>query len=586
MSVSNAAIAAVFEEIADILEIEGANPYRVRAYRNAARTVSAYGTELAPLLARGATLPKMPGIGEDLAGKIAEIAATGSCALRERLHREVPAAIVSLLQVAGIGPKRVKLLYHDLGIETPEQLLEAARAGRVQRLHGFGARTEARLMEALQRQLAPGRRYPLADVAAQGEALAAALRGCRGLRSITVCGSVRRMRDTVGDLDLLAVTRTPATVMRRFLGLPAVGEVLTRGPTRATVMLRSGLQADLRAIAPEAEGAALVYFTGSKAHNIAIRRRAQKRRLKISEYGVFRGARRIAGATEAEVYAAIGLPPIPPELREDRGEIAAAAADQLPRLIERADLRGDLHVHTIGSDGTADLEAMAQAARRAGLQYIAITDHSRSTRVAHGLDEARLLRQLDAIDALNARLDGVVLLKGIEVDILADGRLDLPDRVLGRLDIVVGAVHAHFDLPRRRQLLRLQRALDHRHFHVLAHPSCRLIGTREPLDVDISAVIRSAAQRGCGLELNAQPQRMDLLDTHCREAQAQGVPISIASDAHGPRDFDWLHYGVGQARRGWLRREDVVNTRTLDELRQWLGARSSQASSEHRRRGP
>lgn len=570
MTASNADIAAIFDEIADILEIEGANPYRIRAYRRAARTVAAYGTELAALIVRGEALPKLPGIGEDLSGKIHEIATTGRCALRERLRRDVPPALVELLQIAGIGPKRVKLLYHDLGIETAQQLLEAARGGRIRKLHGFGTRTESKLVDALQARLAPDRRRPLAAAAVSAEAIVTDLRECRAVQSVTVCGSFRRMRDTVGDLDILAVTGDAQAVMNALVRHPAVRETLSRGPKRATVVLRSGLQVDLRAVEPGAEGAALIYFTGSKAHNIAIRRIARKRGLKISEYGVFRGARRIAGDTEESVYRAIGLPLIPPELREDRGEIEAAAAGRLPQLVERDDLRGDLHAHTRSSDGTADLSAMAQAAHTAGLDYLAITDHSRHLRVAHGLDESRLLRQIDEIAALNARLRGITLLAGVEVDILDDGSLDLPDAVLARVDVVVGAVHGGFGLSRRRQTLRLQRAIAHPHFHVLAHPSCRLIDERAPIDVDMSAVIAAAAQRGCWLELNAQPQRMDLIDTQCFEAREHGVLISVASDAHGPRDFGWLRYGVGQARRGWLRAGDVVNTRPLSELRDLL----------------
>ncbi|MEQ1440346.1 DNA polymerase/3'-5' exonuclease PolX [Fontimonas sp. SYSU GA230001] len=570
MPVRNADIAAVFDEIADILEVEGANPYRIRAYRNAARTVGAYGQDIAALLGGGGTLPKLPGIGADLSAKIAEIAATGTCALRERLRREIPATLVALLQVAGIGPKRAKLLYHDLGIETEAQLLEAARAGRLRRVHGFGEKTERKLIDALQTRLASDRRVPIGHAAVAVDDLLAALRACSGVRSITVCGSFRRMRDTVGDIDLLAVSERPAAVMRCFTGHASVRDVLAQGPARATVVLRSGLQVDLRAIAPESAGAALVYFTGSKAHNIAVRRIAQQRGLKLNEYGVFRGTRRIAGETEASVYRALGLPLIPPELRENRGEIELAAQGRLPELIGRKDLRGDLHVHTRSSDGTADLAVMAEAARSAGLEYLAITDHSRHLRIAHGLDEKRLLRQMAEIDALNARLEGITLLTGVEVDILEDGRLDLPDRVLARLDVVVGAVHDHLGLPRRRQTQRLQRALAHPHLRILAHPTCRLIGEREPIDVDMSVVIACAAEHGRWLELDAQPLRMDLTDRDCEQAHAQGVRISIASDAHGPRDFLWLDYGVGQARRAGLRASDVVNTWPLAALRKAL----------------
>jgi DNA polymerase (family 10) len=337
------------------------------------------------------------------------------------------------------------------------------------------------------------------------------------------------------------------------------------------VVLACGLQVDLRVVEPASFGAALHYFTGSKAHNIAIRKRGQARGLKINEYGVFRGKDRIAGETEQSVFAAVDLPWIPPELREDRGEIEWAARAPLPRLVERADLKGDLHCHSRASDGHATLEELAAAARAAGLKYLAITEHSQRLTVARGLGTERLLKQCAEIDALNARLDGIVLLKGIEVDILEDGRLDLPDGVLGQLDIVVGAVHSHFDLPPARQLKRLMRAMDHPHFTLLAHPGCREIDKRPLLDLDWLRLIRHARQRGCFLELNAQPKRLDLTDVHARLAKEEGVLVAIDSDAHTAHDFGNLDYGIGQARRGWLSAEDVLNTRPLAELRKLLG---------------
>jgi DNA polymerase (family 10) len=572
-AVSNADIAAVFEDIAGLLELEDANPYRIRAYRNAARTLRGYAPDIATLLEKGGTLPKLAGIGEDLSAKIREIVETGDCALRTRLHREVPPALVQLLSIGGLGPKRVRQLYHDLGIETPQQLYDAARSGRIRRLHGFGEKTQAKLLGAVAARLQTGRRHPLAFVAATADKLAAALRQVPGVAEVTVAGSFRRMRDTVGDLDILVATADPAPAMRRFLDDPEVAEVLAHGPTRAGVVLRSGLQVDLRVIEPAAFGAALVYFTGSKAHNIAIRRRAQQRGLKISEYGVFRGTRRIAGDSEASVYAALGLDEIPPELREDRGEIDAAEHGRLPRLVVLSDLRGDLHAHTRATDGADTLEDLAAAAQAAGFEYLAITDHSRHLKVAHGLDVSALRRQMARIDALNGRLKGITLLKGIEVDILENGALDLPDDVLADLDVVVGAVHDHFGLSRREQTRRLLQALDNRYLGILAHPGARLLGEREPLDLDMTAVIQAAARNGCCLELNSQPQRMDLDDEYCRQAQEQGVLISIASDAHRASDFANLRYGVGQARRGWLRKVDVLNTRSLDELRRILGRR-------------
>ena len=571
MPIHNADIAAIFEQIAELLEIQGANPFRVRAYRNAARTVGEFGQELAALVAAGRELPHLPGIGDDLAGKIREIATTGRCALLERLRGELPPALTELLAVPGLGPKRVKALHEALGVDTVEQLRAAAEAGRIRAVPGFGPKTEQRILEHLRGPGEPERRLLLAVARQYAEALAAYLRATPGVQQVEVAGSYRRRKETVGDLDLLVTAADAAPVMARFTAYDEVREVLSQGPTRASVVLACGLQVDLRVVEPASFGAALHYFTGSKAHNIAIRKRGQARGLKINEYGVFRGKDRIAGETEQSVFAAVDLPWIPPELREDRGEIEWAARAPLPRLVERADLKGDLHCHSRASDGHATLEELAAAARAAGLKYLAITEHSQRLTVARGLGTERLLKQCAEIDALNARLDGIVLLKGIEVDILEDGRLDLPDGVLGQLDIVVGAVHSHFDLPPARQLKRLMRAMDHPHFTLLAHPGCREIDKRPLLDLDWLRLIRHARQRGCFLELNAQPKRLDLTDVHARLAKEEGVLVAIDSDAHTAHDFGNLDYGIGQARRGWLSAEDVLNTRPLAELRKLLG---------------
>ena len=571
MPIHNADIAAIFEQIAELLEIQGANPFRVRAYRNAARTVGEFGQELAALVAAGRELPHLPGIGDDLAGKIREIATTGRCALLERLRGELPPALTELLAVPGLGPKRVKALHEALGVDTVEQLRAAAEAGRIRAVPGFGPKTEQRILEHLRNRPVPEPRMLLAVAPHYAEALAAYLRATPGVQQVEVAGSYRRRKETVGDLDLLVTAADAAPVMARFTAYDEVREVLSQGPTRASVVLACGLQVDLRVVEPASFGAALHYFTGSKAHNIAIRKRGQARGLKINEYGVFRGKDRIAGETEQSVFAAVDLPWIPPELREDRGEIEWAARAPLPRLVERADLKGDLHCHSRASDGHATLEELAAAARAAGLKYLAITEHSQRLTVARGLGTERLLKQCAEIDALNARLDGIVLLKGIEVDILEDGRLDLPDGVLGQLDIVVGAVHSHFDLPPARQLKRLMRAMDHPHFTLLAHPGCREIDKRPLLDLDWLRLIRHARQRGCFLELNAQPKRLDLTDVHARLAKEEGVLVAIDSDAHTAHDFGNLDYGIGQARRGWLSAEDVLNTRPLAELRKLLG---------------
>ncbi|BAL23813.1 DNA polymerase/3'-5' exonuclease PolX [Azoarcus sp. KH32C] len=571
MPLHNADIAAIFEEIADLLEIEAANPFRIRAYRRAARVVGELGRDLRQMLADGEDPDSLPGIGADLAAKIREIIDTGHCAQLDRLHRELPPAIAELLHIQGLGPKRVRALWHDLGVQTVEQLCRAARDGRVRSLPGFGEKTEHRILEATKAHLSRDPRFKLASAGQYADGIVAYLRGVDGVEQVDVAGSFRRMRETVGDLDVLAIAANGSAVTDAFVTYDEVEQVLARGPTRASVVLRCGLQVDLRVVAAESYGAALCYFTGSKAHNIALRRGALERGLKVNEYGVFRGNDRIAGDTEESVYRSLGLAWIPPELREDRGEIEAARKGRLPRLVEREDLRGDLHAHTRATDGHDSLRAMAKAAREAGLEYLAITEHSRRLAMAHGLDAEGLARQIDEIERLNGELDGIRVLKGIEVDILEDGSLDLPDSILSRLDVVVGAVHSRFELSRARQTERILRAMDSRHFSLLAHPTGRVLETREPYDVDMLRVIRHARERGCALELNAHPARLDLLDTWCMAARDEGVPVAINSDAHSVRDFANLRFGVGQARRGWLEAKDVLNTRPLAALLMWLG---------------
>lgn len=570
MPIHNADIAAIFTEIADLLEIEQANPFRIRAYRNAARIVGELGREVRGMVERGEDLTELPGIGDDLAGKLREIVETGKCRTLEKLHAELPPAITELLHLPGLGPKRVRTLWHDLDIQTLEQLARAARDGRIRSLPGFGEKTEANILQAVEAQLSKVRRIKLATAAQYAASLVAWLAQAQGVARVEIAGSYRRCRETVGDLDILVIAAADSDVMARFAAYDEVAEVLSQGPTRASVVLKSGLQVDLRVVEAAAYGAALCYFTGSKAHNIALRRLAQERGLKLNEYGVFRGSQRIAGDSEASVYRALDLPWIAPELREDRGEIAAAQAGRLPQLVELADLRGDLHAHTQASDGHHSLKDMAAAAQALGLAYLAITEHSRHLAMAHGLDPRRLAEQCDEIDRLNETLAGIVLLKGIEVDILEDGSLDLPDAALARLDLVVGAVHSRFDLPRAKQTERILRAMDHPYFTLLAHPTGRVIESRAPYDVDMLRLIRHAKSRGCYLELNAHPDRLDLLDSHCLMAKEEGVLIAINSDAHSREDFANLRFGIGQARRGWLAATDVLNTRPLPELRRLL----------------
>lgn len=570
MPVHNADIAIHFEEIADLLEIQGENPFRIRAYRNAARTVGDLGVELTTLVKQGEDLTRLPGIGEDLAAKIGEIIHTGTTSLMKKLHKTVPASVTALLKLPGLGPKRVKALMEQLKIRTVKQLYRAAKNGQVQQLPGFGEKTEQQILQALAAQQGEAQRIKLAIASQYAEALLAYLKQIKGVKQAVIAGSYRRAKETVGDLDILVSATKSSPVMERFVAYDEVKKVLSHGETRATVILKSGLQVDLRVVAEESFGAALQYFTGSKAHNIQIRRLGQQRGLKINEYGVFKGDKRIAGNTEQSVYNSVGLPYIPPELRENRGEIPAAQQHHLPKLIELKDLKGDLHCHTLATDGQDTLADMAKAARQMGFTYLAITDHSRHLTVAKGLDPGRLAKQIDDIDRLNNDLHGITLLKGIEVDILEDGTLDLPDAILARLDLVVGAVHSKFNLPRKKQTARILRAMDSRYFTILAHPSGRLIGEREAYNVDMEQIIRAARQRGCFLELNAHPERLDLSDVYCSMAKSEGVLVCIASDAHSARDFANLRFGVGQARRGWLEATDVLNTRPLNKLRPLL----------------
>lgn len=570
MSVHNEDVAVVFDEIADLLEIENDNPFRIRAYRNAARTLRELGREIRTLITENADLTRLPGIGKDLAAKIREIVETGHCQTLQKLRRGLPADLPDLLKLPGLGPKRVHALFHDLDIHNLQQLTRAARDGRIQALPGFGAKLEARILETITAHQDTEHRLKLATAAQYAEPLLVYLRQCKAVIEATLAGSYRRCRETVGDLDILVSTDDGSAVIGHFIAYDEVRDILSQGHTRASVVLRSGLQVDLRAVAPASYGSALYYFTGSRAHNIALRRRAQQRGLKLNEYGVFKGKQKIAGATEDSVLKALGLDFIPPELRENRGEIEAASQGLLPNLIELPDLRGDLHAHSNATDGHATIQAMAEAARARGLEYLAITDHSKRLSMAHGLDSHRLLVQMEAIDRLNGKLKGVTLLKGIEVDILEDGTLDLPDTVLRKLDLVIGAVHSRFDLSRAKQTQRILRAMDHPCFSLLAHPTGRLLDRREPYDVDMPRIIRHARERGCFLELNAHPERLNLLDIHCQIARDEGVLICINSDAHSELDLDNLRFGIAQARRGWLEAKNVLNTRPLSQLRKLL----------------
>jgi DNA polymerase (family 10) len=566
--VENVDVARLFQEVADLLELRGDNPFRIRAYRTAARTIEAMPRRLAEICAHdGKSLAELPGIGKDLAGKILDLIHSGHLDVLEELLAEIPKGLIDVMTVPGLGPKRAKAIHDVLDVSTLQALEHAARAGKLHTVRGIGAVIEQRVLEALAHRPAESGRILLSEADALVAPLLEHLRGTPGLVRLEVAGSVRRRRETIGDLDLLAATERASELADRFLAYPDFAKILAHGETRCAGELRRGLQVDLRIVAPESFGAALYYFTGAKAHTIAVRAIARKRKLKINEYGVFRGTRRIAGATEEDVFASVGLPYIAPELRENRGEIEAARAGALPELLELADLRGDLQMHTTTTDGRSTLREMVAAAGALGHAYIAITEHTEVLKMTRGLDRKGLLAQRRAIAHLNERHEKPVVLWGAEVDILEDGTLDLDDATLAELDLVLVSVHTHLEMPRPAMTDRILRAIRHPRVHVFGHPTSRLLGKRAPTAVDMERVIAAAADTGVLLEINAQPDRLDLDDVYARAARDAGVGLVISTDAHHVDELRYLRYGVDVARRAWCEAKHVVNTLTLGALR-------------------
>jgi len=567
----NRDVAACFERLADLLEIEGENPFRVRAYRNAARTISSLSPRLSDLVARDSDLTELPGIGDDLAGKIRELVTRGRLPLLDDVARRVPPELSDLMRVRGLGPKGVKALYDHFHMRSLRELERIAEAGQVRALAGFGAKKEAALLDGI-RQLRRGgeRRTRLADAEPEAERLKAWLAAGAGVQRVEIAGSYRRRRETVGDLDIVVSCSDGAAAMDRLAEQEDVAHVASRGETRSTVILGSGLQVDVRAVTAESFGAALLYFTGSKEHNVELRQRAIDRHWKLNEYGLFDGERPLVGREEADIYARLGLDWIPPELREHRGEIEWAATGRLPPLVTADEMRGNLHAHTTWSDGRDTLEEMARAARAVGHDYLAITDHGPKVRVANGLDPRRLRRQMREIDRMNEQLEGLVLLKGCEVDILGDGALDLPDDVLAKLDVVVCSIHYHLRLDREAQTERVLRAMDNPHFMIWGHPTAREINRREPIDIDLGRCLAAASERGILVEINAQPKRLDLNDTNARLALEQGCDLVIDTDAHSVSDLELMRHGVDQARRAGAPADRIANTRGLAALRRRL----------------
>lgn len=569
----NREIARVFQEIADILEIQDANPFRVRSYRRAAQVVESLAFDIEGALKSDPDrIRSLPGIGAGTFEKIQELVQTGSCKEHEELQAQIPGSLLTLLDLQNLGPKKIALFWKELKIGDIEQLEDAARKHRLQSLPGMGEKSEEKILKAIQEYRSRQGRFRIDFVDETADKIIEYLKGVVEIDRISVAGSLRRRRETIGDLDLLVTCRNPEDAMEKFVQYPEVREVLARGETKASVVTRASLQIDLRVLEPESFGAALQYFTGSKEHNVALRERAKRMGFKINEYGLFEVEtdKKVAGREESEIYERLGLPPIPTELRENRGEIERAEAGELPRLLELDDLHGDLHMHTTASDGQNTVQEMAEAAARRGYQYISITDHSKSLAMTGGLDEKRLREQIKEIEKVRKKNPGIEILTGIEVDILAGGELDLSDEVLSELDVVIASIHSRFNLDRKEMTARICHALENPHVNILAHPTGRLILKREPYQVDLEQVVAVAVENRVCLEVNAYPARLDLNDVHVRMAKDMGALISVNSDSHHTEMLRYISYGVDTARRGWLEKEDVINTFPISRLRKIL----------------
>lgn len=567
----NREIAELFDEIANILELRSENRFKINAYRRAAQSLTALSREIEQVAAEG-SLGDIPGIGRDLSAKIEEYLESGSMSYLVELRGGTPRILLDMLRIPGVGPKTAVLIYDELGIESLEELAAAAREHRLRGLPKIQARTEENILKGIEFLESAGERIPLGTAYPIASSFVSTLIELPAVEQATFAGSLRRMNESVGDIDILVSSNAPKAVINHFAHLALVDRILAEGKTKGSIITKDQIQVDLRVVPPESYGAALNYFTGSKEHNIRLREIAQQKSMKLSEYGLFRitkrgTERRIAGGQEPEIYEKLGLRYIPPEIREDSGEIEAAKKGTLPELVTLEDIRGDLHFHSDWSDGTASLEELVRAGKRKGYSYLIVSDHSKSLHIAHGLDEKRLRRQMEEIDRINSRTRGFRLLKGSEVDILPDGSLDLGDATLSMLDVVIVAIHSNFKMKRAEMTERVVRALENPHAHILAHPTGRLIGEREAYAIDMDAVIAAAADTGAAIEINAHPSRLDLDSRMARRAAEAGVHVSIGTDTHNPLfEMDYMTYGVGTARRGWLEKSDVLNTRTARSL--------------------
>jgi DNA polymerase (family 10) len=564
----NTDIAKVFSDIADLLELKGENPFKIRAYQKAARAIEHHPKELKIMLEEGQDLRTIPGVGEAIAKKITELLTTGRLAYYENLKAEFPPGITNLLAIPGIGPKTANRLSTELGITSVDELEREIKEGRVAKLFRLGEKTAENMLRQIQALRRKDQRIPIGEALPIVDDILAALRSVPGVRNLTAAGSLRRFRETLGDIDLMGTADNPKEVIEAFVNLPQVAQVLAQGSTKASAIVRSGLQVDLRLVEHDSFGSLLQYFTGSKQHNISLRERARKQGLKLSEYGITVVATDTLEkfATEEKFYHRLGLQYIPPELREAQGEIEKAEQGSLPRLVQLADIKGDLHVHTNWSDGHNSIEEMALAAKELGYEYIAITEHSVGRGIAHGLDVEKLQRQVAEIKALNERLSGIRVLTGVEVDVRADGTLDLPHEVLSELDIVIAGVHSAMNQSEEKMTRRLLSAIENPDVDIIGHPTCRLIGEREPIALDLEAVFQMAARYGKILEINAMPDRLDLKDIHAFRARDLGVKLAIGTDAHSTAHLRFMRFGVGIARRAWCEPMHIINTLPLAEL--------------------
>ncbi len=573
MPVHNKDIIRVLETVADLLDIQNENQFRTRAYRQAAQTINSLPESVTEMIDKDEDLTRLSGIGEDLAGKIKTIAQTGSLPLLKELQEQIPPSLKDLLRIPGLGPRGVKVIYDELGVTDMQGLKKAAEQDFLRDLKGFGEKTQKTILEEIKKNNAHEDRMLFRDAQDISRTLLDYMKKLEGVKKVEAAGSLRRKKETVGDLDILLSCKKGTDAMGHLLDFEDVEKVVVQGKTKTSVVLRSGLQVDLRVVAHASYGSALLYFTGSKAHSIKLRKRGVKRELKINEYGVYKDKKKVAGKTEHQVYKKIGLSFIPPELREDRGEIEAAEKDSLPDLVRRRDIKGDLHVHTKKTDGYQSIEEMAKEAEKLGYEYLAITEHSKRVTVAGGLDAEELEKHIQDIEKVNRRMDNIEILTGAEVDILEDGSLDLPDEILSRLDVVIGSVHYKFNLSRKKQTRRIVTAMENPYFMILGHPTGRKINQREPMDLDLDDIFSAAKDNGCFLELNAFYDRLDLTDIACIQAAKKKVGVVINTDAHRTPHMHYMGFGVAQARRGWLEAADVLNTRSLKQLRKCLKGR-------------